>query len=193
MLSAKGWCRQTLAARCNSQGQCQPGLYSKCAERGDPVVLFICDARNVCCPPPEHSSHIETVLQDGWTPLHFASYWGSLKVLRYLLNSGVHVNAQDKVPCRTAYLVAYARRCRPAKSWPLQDSSRHCVPDCWVLKLPSATAAWLHHVALGMSRAVANICCAIMAGGPHSQQLMPLFGLDTQQCAFLVTLYAGTC
>ena len=79
-------------------------------------------------------------------------------MLRYLLNSGVNVNAQDKVRCRTAYLVVCARQCSSAKSCPLQDSSRHCVPDHRVLKLPSPTtdaaqpAALWQRLALGMSR-----------------------------------------
>ena len=40
--------------------------------------------------------------QDGWTPLHFASYWGSHKVMKELLELGARTDAQDKV--RPAYI-----------------------------------------------------------------------------------------
>lgn len=34
--------------------------------------------------------------KDGWTPLHFASYWGSHKVMKELLELGARTDAQDK-------------------------------------------------------------------------------------------------
>lgn len=34
--------------------------------------------------------------KDGWTPLHFASYWGSHRVMKELLELGAKTDAQDK-------------------------------------------------------------------------------------------------
>lgn len=34
--------------------------------------------------------------KDGWTPLHFASYWGSHRVMKELLELGARTDAQDK-------------------------------------------------------------------------------------------------
>ena len=44
--------------------------------------------------PPEV---VDLILQDGWTPLHFASYWGSHRVMKELLELGAKTDAQDKV------------------------------------------------------------------------------------------------
>lgn len=115
-------------------------------------------ASQQCCSsliPPTHAVHpkivadtLKTVLQDGWTPLHFASYWGSLKVLRYLLNSGVNVNAQDKVRDAGQLTMLWVQDDAFAKSWLLRDSSRHCAPDHSVLKLPTSTVAAAQPAAL---------------------------------------------
>ena len=150
MLPAKGWCIHTLAAQYTSQHQCQPGPSGKCTARGKPVCnLSVVIPQHVQSTSKSAAAELKTGLQDGWTPLHFASYWGSLKVLRYLLNSGVNVNAQDKVRCRTASLVVGATRCPSAKTWPLQDSSKHCIPDHLVLKLQSSTQKQLHQQRCG--------------------------------------------
>ena len=36
-------------------------------------------------------------LQDGWTPLHFASYWGSHRVMKELLELGADTELEDFV------------------------------------------------------------------------------------------------
>ena len=36
-------------------------------------------------------------MQDGWTPLHFASYWGSHRVMKELLELGADTELEDFV------------------------------------------------------------------------------------------------
>lgn len=45
-------------------------------------------------------SSSSVALQDGWTPLHFASYWGSHRVMKELLQLGADTELEDFVsPC----------------------------------------------------------------------------------------------
>lgn len=48
----------------------------------------------------------QMALQDGWTPLHFAAYGGSLQVLNELLSYGADATVADKVPHFPAYLLS---------------------------------------------------------------------------------------
>ena len=44
---------------------------------------------DVLCPEP--------LMQDGWTPLMMASYWGKGECVKVLLDRGAHANLQNNV------------------------------------------------------------------------------------------------
>ena len=57
------------------------------------LLLFVCEVYFLLFASFVHMF----VCQDGWTPLHRASYGGHIEVVRLLLDRGAHIQAQAKV------------------------------------------------------------------------------------------------
>ena len=52
-------------------------------------------------------------MQDGWTPLHFASYWGSHRVMKELLELGADTELEDFVRLLCQYFRLFMQKQLP--------------------------------------------------------------------------------
>lgn len=85
------------------------------------------------------------VPQDGWTPLHFASYWGSHRVMKELLELGAKTDAQDKVKLACTVIVC--------------SRILDCTTDCMFVHMLQRLRTPLHLAALqGDAASVTGLC-----------------------------------